>query len=73
VERRGCKACGSPDVEGHVGCVEVVVTSNESTTSCSCPDGTVPKVKKGKAATNIQPSPKTRYLTLGKINLTYDG
>ncbi|XP_064834733.1 gametogenetin-binding protein 2-like isoform X2 [Oncorhynchus masou masou] len=47
VERRGCKACGSPEVEGHVGCVEVVVTSNESTTSCSCPDGTVPKVKKG--------------------------
>uniref|UniRef100_A0A8C7PC25 Gametogenetin-binding protein 2 n=1 Tax=Oncorhynchus mykiss TaxID=8022 RepID=A0A8C7PC25_ONCMY len=46
-ERRGCKACGSPEVEGHVGCVEVVVTSNESTTSCSCPDGTVPKVKKG--------------------------
>ncbi|KAM9540228.1 gametogenetin-binding protein 2-like isoform 2-T3 [Salvelinus alpinus] len=47
VERRGCKACGSPEVEGHVGCVEVVVTSNESTMSCSCPDGTVPKVKKG--------------------------
>uniref|UniRef100_A0AAZ3R9Y4 Gametogenetin-binding protein 2 n=2 Tax=Oncorhynchus tshawytscha TaxID=74940 RepID=A0AAZ3R9Y4_ONCTS len=47
VERRGCKACGSPEVEGHVSCVEVVVTSNESTTSCSCPDGTVPKVKKG--------------------------
>uniref|UniRef100_A0A4W5PS03 Gametogenetin-binding protein 2 n=1 Tax=Hucho hucho TaxID=62062 RepID=A0A4W5PS03_9TELE len=47
VERRGCKACGSPKVEGHVGCVEVVVTSNESTTSCSCPDGTVPEVKKG--------------------------
>uniref|UniRef100_A0A4W5PIN6 Gametogenetin-binding protein 2 n=1 Tax=Hucho hucho TaxID=62062 RepID=A0A4W5PIN6_9TELE len=46
VERRGCKACGSPKVEGHVGCVEVVVTSNESTTSCSCPDGTVPEVKK---------------------------
>ncbi|XP_029546161.1 gametogenetin-binding protein 2 isoform X3 [Salmo trutta] len=65
VERRGCKACGSPEVEGHVSCVEVVVTSNESTTSCSCPDGTVPKVKNGKAATNIQPSPKTRYLTLG--------
>uniref|UniRef100_A0A673Y478 Gametogenetin-binding protein 2 n=1 Tax=Salmo trutta TaxID=8032 RepID=A0A673Y478_SALTR len=47
VERRGCKACGSPEVEGHVSCVEVVVTSNESTTSCSCPDGTVPKVKNG--------------------------
>ncbi|XP_041749378.1 gametogenetin-binding protein 2 isoform X2 [Coregonus clupeaformis] len=49
----GCKACGSREGEGgHVGCVEVVVTSNESPTSCSCPDGNVPilgspKVKKG--------------------------
>uniref|UniRef100_A0A673ZUV2 Gametogenetin-binding protein 2 n=1 Tax=Salmo trutta TaxID=8032 RepID=A0A673ZUV2_SALTR len=52
VESGGCKACGSREEEGHVSCVEVVVTSNESTTSCSCPDGTVPilgspKVKKG--------------------------
>ncbi|KAK6321907.1 hypothetical protein J4Q44_G00066990 [Coregonus suidteri] len=47
VERSGCKACGRPEEQGHVGCVEVVVTNNESTTSCSCPDGTVPKVKKG--------------------------
>ncbi|CAB1316884.1 unnamed protein product [Coregonus sp. 'balchen'] len=67
----GCKACGSREGEGgHVGCVEVVVTSNESPTSCSCPDGNVPilgspKVKKGNAATTIQPSLKTRHLTLG--------
>uniref|UniRef100_A0A4W5N7J5 Gametogenetin-binding protein 2 n=1 Tax=Hucho hucho TaxID=62062 RepID=A0A4W5N7J5_9TELE len=52
VESGGCKACGSREEEGHVSCVEVVVTSNESTTSCSCPDSTVPilgspKVKKG--------------------------
>uniref|UniRef100_A0A8C7PKU5 Gametogenetin-binding protein 2 n=1 Tax=Oncorhynchus mykiss TaxID=8022 RepID=A0A8C7PKU5_ONCMY len=53
VENGGCKACGSrEEEEGHVSCVEVVVTSNESTTSCSCPDSTVPilgspKVKKG--------------------------
>uniref|UniRef100_A0A4W5N494 Gametogenetin-binding protein 2 n=1 Tax=Hucho hucho TaxID=62062 RepID=A0A4W5N494_9TELE len=51
-ESGGCKACGSREEEGHVSCVEVVVTSNESTTSCSCPDSTVPilgspKVKKG--------------------------
>ncbi|XP_029555399.1 gametogenetin-binding protein 2 isoform X1 [Salmo trutta] len=70
VESGGCKACGSREEEGHVSCVEVVVTSNESTTSCSCPDGTVPilgspKVKKGNAVTAIQPSLKTRHLTLG--------
>uniref|UniRef100_A0A8C7JT12 Gametogenetin-binding protein 2 n=1 Tax=Oncorhynchus kisutch TaxID=8019 RepID=A0A8C7JT12_ONCKI len=53
VENGGCKACGSrEEEEEHVSCVEVVVTSNESTTSCSCPDSTVPilgspKVKKG--------------------------
>lgn len=78
VESGGCKACGSrEEEEGHVSCVEVVVTSNESTTSCSCPDSTVPilgspKVKKGNAVTTIQPSLKTRHLTLGKINLTND-
>ncbi|XP_034149447.1 gametogenetin-binding protein 2 isoform X2 [Esox lucius] len=52
VESGGCKACGSSGEEGHMGCVEVIVTGNESTTACSCPDSTVPildspKVKKG--------------------------
>ncbi|KAL0994797.1 hypothetical protein UPYG_G00127280 [Umbra pygmaea] len=52
VEAGGCQSCGIPE-EGHAGCVEVVITSNEST--CSCPVSTVPilgspKVTKGLAA-----------------------